>query len=96
MQGENKMTNRAYENAQNNSGRPHGAAEYRKARKERKAALQATLEKMAEEIKKTFPPEPLCSCFEFAGDNPECPVHYPKAEGSDNRMSTQMREYLDS
>jgi hypothetical protein len=35
-----------------------------------------------------------CVCFEFMGDNPECPIH-GELDGSDNRMSTQMRENLD-
>ena len=24
------------------------------------------------------PTTPICSCFTYAGDNPNCPVHHPK------------------
>lgn len=37
---------------------------------------------------------PVCACYEYQGDNPECPEH--GENGSDNRVSTQIREYLDS
>jgi len=39
--------------------------------------------------------EPLCICLEHIGDNGFCPVH-GEPEGSDNRISTQMCEHLDS
>ena len=58
--------------------------------------------KMAAGIYRYFCRQPaLCCCLEYIGDNGPCPVHGSpftdplEPEGSDNSVSTQMREHLD-
>jgi hypothetical protein len=76
------MTNRAYENAQNDN-RLHGA-EYRKARQASRLAESDPVWGFVERK------EILCCCLEIAGDDLDCLVHYP--EGSDNTLVGQLSE----